>query len=228
MHIAAIIQARTSSQRLHGKMLMKIGQKTLLEQVITRVSQARLLDTVIVATSDEKSDDQLSELCDSINIPCYRGSLENVALRMTQAAEAYQISAFVRVNGDSPIIDYRLIDRGLQLFKDHNPDLVSNVVQRSFPKGQSVEVVKVRAMRKILETTCDPQDLEHVTRFIYANRDMFRIYSFQNDQDLSAIQMSVDELQDFIRVKTIFGQLAPDISFSLEEIEAIYRSNGWV
>ena len=145
-----IVQARMSSKRLPGKVLMKIQGKTLIERVVARVSKSKYLTKIIVATSKNKTDLPLRKLCHKKKIECYSGSLTNVANRFLEVLNKFNSKSFLRISGDSPFIDPYLIDKCLIKFNTNNYDIVTNVLPRTFPIGQSVEIVKSSVFKKNL------------------------------------------------------------------------------
>ena len=163
MKIGLIIQARMNSARLPGKMLRKIGGKPTLEYLIDRVQLIRGNIVIVVATSVKKSDDDIERFCISNQINYFRGSLDDVALRMLTAAKKNGMDAFIRINGDSPFINQKLIDRAISIFENGNFDLVTNVFPRSFPVGQSVEIIKTSTFDCIYKMLSASEDSEHVT-----------------------------------------------------------------
>src|SRR3989338_6848553 len=141
MTIGAIVQARMSSVRLTGKVLLPLLGKPILEYVLERVEHARSIDRIVVATSDETNDDPIYAFCQNRNVECYRGSLDNVAQRFLGVIDQHNFDAFARICADSPFLDQRIVDKTVKMFRNGNYDMVANTLTRSFPKGQSVEVM---------------------------------------------------------------------------------------
>ena len=137
-----IVQARMSSRRLPGKVLMQIQGKTLIERVVERVHKSKYVTRVIVATTTHDTDRPLRKLCYKKKIEYYAGSLPNVAHRFYEILKKFDSKSFLRITADSPFIDPQLIDKCLIKFNNSNSDIVTNVFPRTFPKGQSVEIVK--------------------------------------------------------------------------------------
>ena len=140
--IGAIVQARMSSMRLPGKSLRPLCGKPMLQYVLESLAQVDELAETIVATSSDPSDDPIAEFCDQFGSVCFRGSLDHVAERFLQTANARGLSAFVRVSGDSPLLDPRFVARAVDLFVESNADVVTNVFPRTYPPGMSVELVR--------------------------------------------------------------------------------------
>jgi spore coat polysaccharide biosynthesis protein SpsF len=199
----ALVQARMNSSRLPGKALLPLRGIPILEHVVRRVSSAQAVSRVVVATSIERTDDPIVDWCERAGFDCARGSLDDVLTRMVGIAEHLNALAFARVSGDSPLIDPQLVDRAIALFyADDDPDLVSNVWPRTFPTGQSVEVVRVQAARSLIETS-DPLEREHVTAGFYRRSEYYRIVSFTSGWPSDSRSMSVDTLEDYERMNSL-------------------------
>jgi spore coat polysaccharide biosynthesis protein SpsF (cytidylyltransferase family) len=193
----AIVQARLSSRRLPGKVLKDLGGRPMLGWTLERVHAARLVTKLVVATSDRPDDDAVAAFCKSRGVHCYRGPLDNVAERFAIAVKAEKADAFVRITGDAPLIDPAVIDTAISLYQAGEWDLVSNVLVRSFPIGQSVEVLRGEAYLVALDGMEDVEDREHVTRFFHRNRSRYRTVNFSSGADMAQVQMSVDTPEDF-------------------------------
>jgi spore coat polysaccharide biosynthesis protein SpsF len=199
----AIIQARTSSKRFPKKILHKINSKPLILWVVDNVLKSKLISNLIIATSIEKSDNQLVRLIKKSKHKFYRGSLRNVALRMLQVAQNKKVKYFIRLSGDSPLIDYKIIDRAIKILKKHkNTDIVTNVFPRTYPSGQSVEIIKTRVLKDYI-SNFNKNEKEHVTTFFYSNSKKFRIINFKKNinsyKNLS--KLSVDYKSDLKKIK---------------------------
>lgn len=218
----AFIQARMSSQRLPGKVLADVGGKPMLGYLAERLRNCREIDGFAVLTSDQPEDGQVADWCRAEGVQIYRGSLDNVLGRFIAAASELRQEACVRISGDSPLLDPKIVDRAVSLFRQIMPDLVTNVFPRSFPKGQSVEVVSCSALqRAAAEATVE--DCEHVTRFIYRHPDRFRIENFSCPQNLGELQMSVDTREDFEAFRQVVSRMAlPQASYDLDGLLRLY------
>jgi spore coat polysaccharide biosynthesis protein SpsF len=198
-----IVQARLSSIRLPGKMLMDLCGRPLLGRVVDRLGRAQHVSRIVVATSDASSDEAIARFCAREGIACHRGPLEDVAERFRQAASQAAAPAFVRISGDSPLIDPALVDRAIGYFRQEECDLVTNVLVRSFPKGQSVEVLRTATFARLCDTLADGDHREHVTKAYYQAPAGFRIVSFTSGVDAGTANLSVDTPEDFARVRAL-------------------------
>tara|TARA_A100001015_G_scaffold319008_1_gene440623 strand:- start:2963 stop:3631 length:669 start_codon:yes stop_codon:yes gene_type:complete len=199
----AIIQARMSSKRLPGKVFKELAGKPMLQWTLERLGNSKMLKKVVVATSIDSGDNIVEEFCREKNVNYHRGSLENVALRFTEVAKSEQADSFVRISGDSPFIDPEIIDQAISLFRSTKVELVTNIMPRTFPKGQSVEVINSGYFNKLYERMTKKTDKEHVTKIFYKNPEKHRIVSFTSGIDAGHVQLSVDTLDDFVEVEKL-------------------------
>lgn len=185
---------------------MDLEGKLLLEWTISRLNKNISNIPIGVITSVENSDDPISTFCENKGIPCYRGSLSNVLSRYLMACEFFEKDYFIRISGDSPFIDFNLVDKAYQIHLKNKVDLISNIMVRSFPKGQSVELISLKALKILNKLKLSKEEKEHVTVGFYNNKDYFKIINFESGQSkYSEQQQSVDtyddysKLQDFIK-----------------------------
>ena len=225
MKIGAIVQARMSSQRLPDKVLTMVNGKPLLQYLLERLNHCSSIDQTVVATSEDKSDDPIAVFCHEYGALCFRGPLKNVAKRFYMVIEKYNLDAFVRVCCDSPMLDQKLIDQGVQLFNGEF-DIVTNISPRSYPVGQSVEVIRTSTFKKVYEKMSKPDHFEHVTKYFYENSDEFRIKNFSNDKDLSSYRLVVDTPEDLKRIEKIIGSMTrPHTEYRFDDFIELYPSS---
>ena len=219
IEVLAIIQARMSSTRLPGKVLMKILGKPMLELQIERIQQSVKINHLIVATSFEVEDDPIENLCVKIGLPCFRGPLDDVLDRFFQAANTYQPKHIVRLTGDCPLADPEIIDRVIRLHRKKGYDYTSNIAPPTWPDGMDVEVLRFFCLKEAATEARLPSEREHVTPFILNRPKRYNCGNLQNDQNLSFHRLTVDEVNDFDKAKQIFKSLYPKNSrFSLNDI----------
>ena len=227
MKIGAIVQARMSSRRFPGKVLHEVAGKPMLQFLLERLAHCSSIEEVIVATSCDPSDDALAEFCRKYDVGCHSGPLDDVASRFLAAAEDRRYDAFVRVSGDSPLLDPRLIDKAVSLFRSGDYDLVTNVLERTYPSGQSVEALRTETFRSAYALMTEAVDLEHVTTFFYRNNGEYRIHNFVCEPRRNAIHMSVDTPEDMSRFSaTVACMVRPHWEYGLEEVVALHSSAG--
>ncbi|MFA6308338.1 MAG: glycosyltransferase family protein [Clostridia bacterium] len=202
----AIIQARMGSTRLPGKILMDIQGHPMLWHIIERVKQAKLIDAIIVATSDNKIDDPLEKYLESIGVYFYRGSEDNVLERFYEASLLCGAETIVRLTGDNCLIDPNIIDSTILYFKDTKFRYVSNIKQPSakctFPVGVACEVFTFELLDEAYHKAKESYEKEHVTPYMYYQQKSIGCYS--NHIDLSNYRFTVDTLEDYEYIKVIY------------------------
>ncbi len=225
MKIGAIIQARMSSSRRPGKLLYEVAGKPMLQYVLERLQHCRNLDGQVVATSTQDDDTPIANFCDRFGISVYRGDLANVARRFLEVIELLRFDAFVRISGDSPLLDQQLVDQAVDCFRSGSFDMVTNLMPRSYPEGQSVEVIKSGVFRAAYVAMNSPVHFEHVTPWFYEHHEDFKMLNLGAPHDWSDIHLAVDTEED---MKTFAGIVArfdqPHWQYGLSEIIEIYES----
>ncbi len=227
MKIVAIVQARMSSSRLPGKVLKKVAGKPLLLYLLERLQRVKQLDGIVVATSLDPSDDILVDFCRESGVPCVRGPLEDVAGRFLLALQQYPADGFVRVCGDSPLLDQRLVSVGIEIFQRGGFDLVTNTLIRDHPDGQSVEVVSAETFQRIYPSMKDVGHLEHVTLFFYDHPDGFRIYDIKAGTCYSDLRFVVDTPEDLLTFDTLVDAMdRPHWEYGLDDLAMLAKRQG--
>jgi spore coat polysaccharide biosynthesis protein SpsF len=226
MKILAILQARMSSRRLPGKVLMPILGEPMLARQIERLRRATTIDRLIVATSTDSSDDPIAALCARLGIDCARGSLDNVLDRFCKAAERYMPEQVVRLTGDCPLADPAVIDAAARFHLAGGYDYSSNTLHPTFPDGLDVEICGYAALIEAGSEAKSAFQREHVTPFFYQHPERYRLGDFRHSADLSALRWTVDVAEDFELVRRIYAALYPsNPHFALDDILALFENN---
>ncbi len=207
MAVTAVVQARMSSARLPGKVLREVAGQPLLGYLLDRLARARHLDRVIVATSLDSSDDAVAHWCERHGVEYHRGPLTNVLARFVEVARSRDLEALARISGDSPLLDPVVVDAVVSAFESAPCDIATNVFPRSFPRGQSAEVMRRDALEAVLASTTDPADLEHVTAHFYRHPQRWRIVNVSCAADRSGEQLSVDTPEDLAAFERLRAQM---------------------
>ena len=207
MKIGAIIQARMGSARLPSKTLRSVAGKPLLGYLLERLECCRTLDNIVVATSTHEEDSAIVEFCEQIGVQVSRGALDDVAGRILEVVDRCNLDGFVRICGDSPLLDPQVVDRAVRRFRLGDVDLVTNILSRSYPRGQSVEVVKSSAFRLACRTMTRPEHREHPTAWFYENQERVAVANFSAPRDWSAIRLVVDTPEDLKVITQIIDRL---------------------
>lgn len=207
MSVIAILQARVSSSRLPGKVLRPILDKPMLQHQIERVLQSKLIDKLVIATSEQDEDTPLESLALSLNVDCFRGSLDDVLDRFYCAAAVYSPTHVVRLTGDCPLIDPNVIDKVIRHHLLSKADYTSNGAPPTYPDGLDVEVISLPILKQAFEEAVLPSDREHVTPYIRKQPNRYHLENVTHTEDLSSLRWTVDELDDFKFVEEIYNRL---------------------
>ena len=199
------------SRRLPGKMLMDLVGRPLLGRVLDRVRRVRGSHPVVVATSDQPEDGVLADYAQGEGAQLFRGSLDDVAGRALACCEAYGFSRLARICGDRPFLPWELLDELLEIHAAGAWDLATNAQEPGFPAGTVTDIVSAAALRRVTESTTEPADREHVTRFFYANPGEFRIANRRAEHpEWGGLNLCIDTAADRERALWILGRLGPE------------------
>ena len=221
MNVLAIIQARMSSSRLPGKILKPILGKPMLVHMLERARRARRISRLVVATSHDASDDIVAATLSGHGVDCYRGPLDDVLGRYCGALDAYgPVDAVMRLTGDCPLVDWRVLDALVERFAAGGFDYASNVHPPSFPDGLDAEIMSAPALAHACREAESAYDREHVTPYFYSHPHVFSCGNLPCALgDLSAHRWTVDEPEDFDKVEKIFRALYPgNPDFTMQDV----------
>jgi len=199
-----------------------VNGKPLLQYVIERLKLKNPNTPLMVCTSDLEADLPIYALCEKLGIPCFQGSHLNVASRFYEISKVGNFDCFARVCADSPMIDGALVRKMINHWKP-SLDLLTNKSPRSFPKGQSIEIVNRDTFVKSYQYFESDEDFEHVTHYFHRNLDHFRYENIRNTEDQSMISLAIDEPVDLFRFESFANQYGPDwVKLSFNTILKIY------
>ena len=186
-------------------MLYPIFGKPLIQHVIDKIKKSKKTN-IIVSTSNKKNDDKLVVYLKKKKIKYFRGSLNNVAKRLYDTALSEKQKYFLRISADSPLIDFHLINQIINLFeKNKKFDLITNVFPRTFPSGQSVEIIKTSIIARNLKFF-SKLDKEHVTRYFYRNYSKFKIKNIKNKKRNFHNKLSIDTINELKMLLNIYSK----------------------
>lgn len=224
-YVLACIQARMGSTRLPGKVLKKILGKEVLLHMYDRVKAAQSVDKVMIITSTNPKDDQIADLCATYQIPCYRGSENDLLDRHYQAAKLEGADFVLKIPSDSPLTDHRIIDQMVKYWLDHQEqfDFVSNINPGTFPDGLDVEGCTMKALELAWKAAEKDYEREHTFPFIWGNPTQFRIKNFCNDLNTGrnmflTHRWTLDYEEDFDFIERVFEELQNDLLFSMQDV----------
>ena len=222
--IVIVVQARMSSGRLPGKVMLPILGESLLYRMIERLKMIRHEVKIIIATSEEPGDDIIEQEALKIGAPCFRGSLNNLLYRHYQAAKLFNADIVLKIPSDCPLIDPGIIDQALDFYFQYpgQYDFVSNLHPATFPDGNDVEIMTMACLEKSWKEATRQLELEHTTPYIWENPEKFRIgnvlYNTGKDYSMSH-RFTIDYQSDYEFIKAVFEELYPvKHDFSCEDI----------
>lgn len=219
MKIGAIVQARMASTRLQAKEMKEIMEKPMLWHLVDRVGKSESIDEIIIATTTNKEDDAIEGFASNHHLGIYRGSENDLADRYYKAAKRHDIDVIVRIWGDCPLIDPKMIDEAIGKYLDHEADYVDNWNPPTSPLGTHIEIYSFNALERVWKGADDPFLREFPCEYIYANQSLFNALHIKNDPDLSNIHLGVDYIEDLELVRIIFERLySRDRTFSMDDI----------
>jgi glutamate-1-semialdehyde 2,1-aminomutase len=221
--IVAIIQARMGSTRLPDKVMKVINGVPMIELLLARLSDSKELDQIVVATSINANNEPLVEHVQSLGYACEQGSEDDVLERYVTAAKIHQADVVVRITGDCPLVDPKLVDECIRRFRKDRVDYFSNISPHSYPDGLDIEVVTLLALEKVMRESDKAFDREHVTPYILES-GRFNISSMQNSENLSCLRWTVDERTDLEVITSIFKNFSPDIHFTWQQVLKLQRA----
>jgi spore coat polysaccharide biosynthesis protein SpsF len=221
--IAAIIQARMGSTRLPGKVIKPLCGKPVLWHVVTRVMEAKTIDTVIVATTEKKEDDAIVDLCHEYKFPVLRGSENDVLDRYYQCASTFHADVIVRITSDCPLIDPCVVDLVVRDYLIGNFDYVTNTLEYTFPDGLDVEVFSFEALKTAWQHATLSSEREHVTPYI-RNHGEFRKKNVTAKNPYPSYRLTLDFPEDYQLIKQIYEGLGCT-RFYLDDINAYLKAN---
>ncbi len=221
--VVAVVQARMGSSRLPGKVMSHIAGIPLIEVILQRLSQAKCVDQIVVATSGDPRNDALAEHVRKLGFECYCGSEDDVLDRFVRVAREYAADTIVRITGDCPLVDPALVGTCVRRFLELGVDYLSNTDPPSYPDGLDVEVFSILALEKSASGTVQSFDREHVTPYL-RNSGRFRTANVASDEDFSKLRWTVDEVDDLEVIRKVFDHFSPDANFSWKQVLELQKA----
>ncbi len=219
-----IVQARMGSTRLPNKVLKEVHEKPLLGYLLDRLRRVKNADALVVATTNDPLDDEIVDFCNEEGISVERGEEENVLDRYYTTALSFSADVVVRICADCPLIDPEIVDRVISFYLEHEGeyDYVSNVVERTFPRGMDVEVFSIEALEKAWKEAHSTEEQEHVTLHMMRHPEHFRIANISDpEKNLSHYRLTLDTLEDFQLITLLLNELYQENpAFTLKDLLA--------
>lgn len=219
--IVATIEARMTSSRLPGKVLMDCQGKPMLELMIERLRRVSAIDQIVIATTSNTADNDIEQLAHRLNVGCFRGSEENVMERVLGAAKTYGADVIVETTGDCPLIDPEIIHLVIQDYLSNDVDYAANILDRTYPIGMDTQVFSTLVLEDAFSRTNDPHDHEHVSLFIYRHPEIYTLFNRSAPEHHydPELRLTLDTIEDYVVINTIYSALyAKNPAFKLDEI----------
>lgn len=219
MNIVAIVQVRMGSTRLPKKALKEILGKPMLWHIINRVKNSGLIEDVVIACTNKGEDDAIEDFAKKNSIAYYRGSTDDIVDRFYYAAKIAKADIIIRLWGDCPLIDSKLIEKVLKKFIKNHYDYANNSNPATYPVGMNFEIYTYEALERIWKGTCDPFYREYPFEYVYKHGDLFKTLFDKNKDNLSHIHLTVDYEEDFKIITQIYESLyVKNSNFDLNDI----------
>jgi spore coat polysaccharide biosynthesis protein SpsF len=236
MKIVVVVQARTGSTRLPGKILRPLAGRPVLERQLERISAARGPFELVVATTIDPADDAVVDLCRRVGVRCFRGHPTDLLDRHLWAARELGADEVVKIPSDCPLIDPRVIDQVLAAFDPARHDYCGNLHPGSWPDGNDVEIMPMAALERAHREAQKPFEREHTTPYLWNHPDRFRLHNvvWKRGVDLSeSHRFTIDYEEDYRFIAAVYDALydarrafsVDDILRLLEERPDIYALN---
>ncbi|NLJ17763.1 glycosyltransferase family protein [Globicatella sulfidifaciens] len=209
MKIGAIIQARMGSTRLPEKVMKNLQGKTVLEHVIERVKQSKLIDEIIIATTTHERDAVIESEALRCGVKAFRGSEDDVLSRYYYAAKENKLDVVIRITSDCPLIDPGVLDEIINYYMKNKFDIVSNagsdLLSRTYPRGLDTEIFSFEVLENAFNNAKEKYQREHVTPYIY---EMTRhVFYYKNSVDYSKYRWTLDTDEDLKLITEIYRKL---------------------
>lgn len=220
--VVTVVQARMSSTRLPGKVLMPLGGKPLLMTMVRRLQRSKLLGTIVVATTTSACDDSLVSLCAEYDVPVFRGHPTDLLDRHYQCAVSWGADVVLKIPSDCPLIDPGVVDRVITCFNNGNFDYVSNLHPASYPDGQDVEVMCLNALARAWREAKENFEREHTTPYIWERPEQFRVgnVAWETGRNCSMThRITVDYPEDYELISSVYNALGSvRLDFGIDDI----------
>lgn len=213
-----------TSSRLPGKVMAPVLGEPMIGRQIERLRRAKRIDSLIVATSIDSSDDELAAYCQGLDLEVFRGALDDVLGRFCAVLDRHpKAKAVIRLTADCPLADPEIVDRVILHHHDSRADYTSNTLERrTYPHGLDVEVIRPSALMEAGQQAEDPYEREHVTPYIYRRPERFRLAGVERHKPLAELRWTVDVPEDLAFVRDVYAKLYPfDPEFGSDAVIAL-------
>ena len=226
MKVVAAIEARMGSSRCPGKVMATVVGVPLLQLIVERLARSRGIAELVIATTLERGDDAIAGLAEALGVACYRGSSEDVRLRVLEAVRYMGGEIIVQIGADQPFPDPELNDSLVRFFSENEYDYVSNALELTYPLGIVAQVYRTSTLAETEALTRGDRDREGTSDYIWQHPERYRLHNLRAPENLShpQLRLTVDYPEDLELVRRIYGALYPiDPAFSTADIIELIR-----
>ena len=233
MKIVVFLQARINSKRFPAKVLKKILGKTVIELIVERLRKIKRIDNIVLVTGPQEKNKLLIDEAKKLNLEYYCGSEENILDRMYKASLKINPDIIIRITSDCPLIDFNVINKGLDIFLKSQFDILNNNKVRTFPHGFDFEIFKNETLHMAWQDNRkkfkNKDEFYHTfitpAKYMFEEKK-FKNYNLLNDKNLSNIRLTLDYPEDLELITKIFSSLYnKNQDFALEEILDLIKEN---
>jgi spore coat polysaccharide biosynthesis protein SpsF len=225
-----IIQARMTSTRLPKKVMLPLCGKSALEIMINRIEKFK--DNIIIATTNDGTEEDIVKLAKKLNVKYYQGDTDNVLSRYYESAIKFGATnndIIVRLTSDCPIMDQEILSQIIESFKTCKCDYLSNVIERTYPRGMDTEVFRFKSLKMAYENATTSLETEHVTPYINnTNKDKFILKSYKDIENNSKYRLTLDEIDDYEAIKEVYKKFDDKINFSYSQLITTLKDNPYI
>ena len=230
MNVVAIVQARTGSTRLPGKVMYPLRGVPAVTRVASRAERAEQVDRVVVATTDARRDDVIERAATRLGVDTFRGAEDDVLGRTTAAAREVGADVIVRIAGDCPLVSPRVVDATVARLEEAKADYAANKIDRSFPLGLDVEAVSAASLERVSDLASAACDREHVTTYYRSHPDQFALANLPSEavfeeprfRGRTDLRVVLDEAADYALLSRVYDDLGddPTVPVVIDHIDA--------
>ena len=222
--LGCIIQARMGSTRLPGKVMRLLdGINPSISFTVEQLKNCPNIDKIIVATTTNSEDNEIESFCKKIGIDVFRGNSDDVLLRYYDCARFHSLDSIIRITADCPLIDPSVVEKGISIFKNNDYDYVTNTYERTYPDGNETELFSFSALEKANSLAKLPSEREHVTPFFKNDQDIFTMFNFEHEENLSDLRWTMDYEEDAVLISTLLKKIK-NRPFTINKILKILKS----
>ncbi|WP_085939418.1 cytidylyltransferase domain-containing protein [Desulfotignum phosphitoxidans] len=229
INLLIIIQARMTSTRLPGKVMLPLCGKTVLEIMLDRLKNFK--KNIIIATTNDGTQKPIVDVCKKNHIPYYEGDTENVLSRYYETACKFGAKSgdiIVRLTSDCPLADQDIAQRTIDLYKNNHLDLAGAGPHSGFPRGIDTVAYGFDFLKFMYNNASTPYEKEHVTIHPDKIKKPFKTLHLNNQTDDSHYRLTLDEIKDYDAIKEVYKKFNCSTEFTYDELIKMLKKNPYI